>query len=66
MSLAEIGGARIDDVLLGEEVRARGGHHAGYYRCKRCRVEAVARRRRKVKEVLVLEEDGGRWRLCGV
>src|SRR5437660_4632497 len=31
----------------------------GYYRCKRCRSEAVARRRRKVKAILV-EEAGGR------
>jgi transposase-like protein len=36
----------------------------GYYRCKRCRSEAVARRRRKVKEILVAEA-GGRCRLCG-
>jgi transposase len=36
----------------------------GAYRCKRCRTEAVARRRRKVKELLV-EEAGGRCVLCG-
>jgi transposase len=36
----------------------------GYYRCRRCRQEAVVRRRRKVKEILV-EEAGGRCRLCG-
>jgi transposase-like protein len=36
----------------------------GYYRCRRCRSEAVARRRRKVKEILVAEA-GGRCRLCG-
>lgn len=36
----------------------------GYYRCKRCRAEAVARRRRKVKEILVAEA-GGRCVICG-
>jgi transposase len=36
----------------------------GYHRCLRCRGEAVARRRRKVKAVLV-EELGGRCRICG-
>jgi transposase len=36
----------------------------GYYRCRRCRQEAVVRRRRKVKETLVFEA-GGRCRLCG-
>jgi hypothetical protein len=36
----------------------------GYYRCKRCRSAAVARRRRKVKQVLV-EEAGGSCSLCG-
>jgi transposase len=36
----------------------------GYYRCKRCRSEAVARRRRKVKAILVAEA-GGRCRICG-
>jgi transposase len=36
----------------------------GYYRCKRCRSEAVARRRRKVKEILV-GEAGGRCLICG-
>ena len=33
-------------------------------RCKRCRSEAVERRRRKVKELLV-DEAGGRCVLCG-
>lgn len=33
-------------------------------RCKRCRAEAVARRRREVKRILV-EEAGGRCVLCG-
>jgi 5-methylcytosine-specific restriction endonuclease McrA len=36
----------------------------GYYRCKRCRSAAVARRRRKVKAVLV-EEAGGACCICG-
>lgn len=36
----------------------------GYYRCKRCRSEAVARRRRKVKAILVAEA-GGSCVLCG-
>jgi transposase-like protein len=36
----------------------------GYYRCKRCRSEAVTRRRRKVKRILV-EEAGGRCVVCG-
>jgi excisionase family DNA binding protein len=33
-------------------------------RCRKCRADAVARRRRKVKEILV-EEHGGACRLCG-
>jgi transposase len=36
----------------------------GYYRCKRCRTEAVIRRRRKVKQLLVAEA-GGCCQLCG-
>jgi transposase len=36
----------------------------GYYRCKRCRSEAITRRRRKVKEILVAEA-GGSCCLCG-
>jgi transposase len=36
----------------------------GYYRCMQCRQDAVIRRRRKVKEVLV-EEAGGACQLCG-
>jgi transposase len=36
----------------------------GYYRCRQCRIEAVVRRRRKVKETLVAEA-GGKCRLCG-
>jgi hypothetical protein len=37
---------------------------AGAYRCRRCRVESVMRRRRKVKEVLV-QEAGGSCLICG-
>jgi transposase len=36
----------------------------GYYRCKRCRSEAVSRRRQKVKAILVAEA-GGRCAICG-
>jgi transposase len=36
----------------------------GYYRCKRCRSEAVSRRRRKLKAILVAEA-GGRCCICG-
>jgi transposase len=36
----------------------------GYYRCKRCRMERVSQRRRKVKQILVAEA-GGRCALCG-
>lgn len=36
----------------------------GYYRCKRCRMERVSRRRRKIKQMLV-EEAGGRCAVCG-
>jgi transposase len=36
----------------------------GYYRCKKCRSAAVARRRRKVKAILV-DEAGGCCRVCG-
>jgi transposase len=36
----------------------------GYFRCRLCRQEAVVRRRRKVKELLV-SEAGGCCRLCG-
>ena len=43
------------------EHRIDGRHHL---RCLRCRSEAVARRRRKVKEILVAEA-GGRCAICG-
>jgi transposase len=36
----------------------------GSYRCRRCRAEAVSRRRRRVKSVLV-SEAGGRCCICG-
>jgi transposase-like protein len=36
----------------------------GHYRCKRCRLAAVARRRRKVKTILVAEA-GGACCICG-
>lgn len=36
----------------------------GIYRCLRCRSEAVARRRRRLKEILV-SEAGGRCSVCG-
>lgn len=36
----------------------------GRYICNKCRSEAVARRRRKVKEILV-KDAGGRCQLCG-
>jgi hypothetical protein len=36
----------------------------GYYRCRRCRAEAVSRRRRKMKAVLV-REAGGVCCICG-
>jgi transposase-like protein len=36
----------------------------GYYRCKRCRSDAVTRRRRRVKAILVAEA-GGRCTVCG-
>jgi len=36
----------------------------GSYACLRCRSESVARRRRKIKSILIAEA-GGRCRLCG-
>lgn len=36
----------------------------GYYRCKRCRMERVAERRKAVKRMLV-EEAGGKCVICG-
>jgi transposase-like protein len=37
---------------------------SGRYRCRRCRIEAVSKRRRRVKEILVAEA-GGACALCG-
>jgi transposase len=57
----------------GTRVRMECRHHGvtefvmegrGYYRCVRCRCEAVARRRRDVKRILI-EEAGGGCALCG-
>jgi transposase len=36
----------------------------GYYRCKRCRMDRVSQRRRKIK-LLLVAEAGGRCALCG-
>ena len=36
----------------------------GYYRCKRCRIDAVTQRRRKVKAILVADAGGG-CAVCG-
>jgi hypothetical protein len=36
----------------------------GYLRCRKCRAEAVVRRRRRVKTILIAEA-GGSCRLCG-
>jgi transposase-like protein len=36
----------------------------GYRRCRRCRVDSVVRRRRRVRDLLV-EEAGGRCAICG-
>lgn len=46
----------------GETAFVREGR--GYYRCKRCRVEATGRRRRALKRILV-DEAGGQCILCG-
>ncbi|HTA36256.1 MAG TPA: helix-turn-helix domain-containing protein, partial [Solirubrobacteraceae bacterium] len=40
------------------------GRDDGGFRCTKCRSDAVSRRRRRVKEILV-EEAGGACRLCG-
>jgi transposase len=56
-----------------ETMRLRCEHHGetdfwldrrGYYRCKACRSAAVARRRRKMKAILV-KEAGGACFVCG-
>jgi transposase len=62
--------ARSDGVAVVELVCRRHGRTAFYiegrgsHRCMRCRWEAVARRRRKVKAILV-HEAGGRCKICG-
>ena len=38
--------------------------NAGRYRCPRCRIESVQRRRRKLKEIIV-REAGGACMVCG-
>jgi hypothetical protein len=46
----------------GDTLHVRRGD--GSFRCKRCRVEHVSARRRRVKQILV-DEAGGRCVLCG-
>ena len=46
----------------GETTFVREGR--GYYRCVRCRVDSVAKHRRKLKDMLV-QEAGGRCSICG-
>lgn len=46
----------------GEALHLRDGR--GSFRCRQCRMDAVVRRRRKVKQILV-EEAGGSCRMCG-
>lgn len=36
----------------------------GYYRCKKCRMDAVAKRRKKLKQIYV-DYKGGQCVLCG-
>ena len=43
---------------------AFGRRKAGGYRCNKCRADAVSRRRRKVKQLLV-EDAGGACKICG-
>ncbi len=58
---------------LQRDILLRCAHHGttvfrrrsgGGYRCTKCRAEAVARRRRKVKQLLV-DDAGGRCCVCG-
>jgi transposase len=59
--------AGLTEALLACPRHGQGSHvrdSRGYFRCRRCRQEAVVRRRRRVKEILV-QEAGGRCRLCG-
>jgi predicted HNH restriction endonuclease len=41
-----------------------GRRSSGYYRCRKCATEAVARRRRKVRLALI-QEAGGGCVMCG-
>jgi DNA-binding transcriptional ArsR family regulator len=62
-----VGGVHPDRAVMDSprHVRAEFWLEArGIYRCLRCRSEAVARRRRKLKETLV-QEAGGACVLCG-
>ncbi len=52
----------LDCARHGSTTFARRG--SGGYRCGKCRAEAVARRRRKIKRLLV-EEAGGSCCICG-
>ncbi|HEX5852880.1 MAG TPA: hypothetical protein VFY36_07300 [Solirubrobacteraceae bacterium] len=57
----------LSEVSLDCPRHGTGGHvrdSRGYFRCRQCRREAVVRRRRRVKEILVTEA-GGCCRLCG-
>ncbi len=59
--------AKLPTVLETCRRHGRTSHYfdnRGYYRCKRCRTEAVMRRRRRLKKILV-SEAGGCCRLCG-
>src|ERR1700720_1771990 len=61
--------ARSDDLTRAIVVCPRHGavehirESRGYYRCRLCRMEAVVRRRRRVKQTLVAEA-GGRCQIC--
>ena len=59
--------AREADLVTDCAVHGTGPHVTrsdGYARCQKCRSEAVSRRRRAVKQILV-EEFGGRCSRCG-
>ncbi len=67
---AESQQARVDGLREAPMACARHGETGfvldgrGYYRCRKCRAEAVSRRRRKVKSILV-QEAGGACCICG-
>jgi hypothetical protein len=50
--------------LLGHGVTEFWLEGRGYYRCKRCRMDRVNQRRRKIKRILAAEA-GGRCSVCG-